>query len=89
MRKKNLLTRIDPLTGSNLISDRARRAPPRSPQMTTTMFAKKNPIPPQMIAKKLTRIVDFPDRARRAVDPATFIEVTPDDREKFTKNLTE
>ena len=31
----------------------------------------------------------IPDRARRAVDPATFIEVTPDDREKFTKNLTE
>ena len=40
-----------------------------------------------MIAKKLTRIVDFPDRARRAVDPA---RITPDDREKkFTKNLTE
>jgi len=41
-----------------------------------------------MIAK-LTRIIDFPDLARRVVDPATFIEIIPDHREKFGKNLTE
>ena len=35
------------------------------------------------IPSRITRIVDFPDRARRAVGPATF---TPVDREKFGKN---
>ena len=40
--------------------------------------------PPPDDCEKLTRIVDFPDRARRAVDPAT---ITPVDRATmFVKN---
>ena len=46
----------------------------------------KKPIPdPPDDCEKLTRIVDFPDSARRAVDPATFIEVTPDDCKNLLK----
>ena len=57
------------------------------------MFAKKfaNRINPanRIIPSQISQIIAFPDRARRAVDPPTIIEVTPVDREKFTKNLTE
>jgi len=55
-------------------------------KLLTGSIPSSDPSQPDPIPNQNARILDFPDRAR---DPATFIEITPDHREKFGKNLTE